>query len=169
MASIATFVHRFVGVRELADVPPAVWTRTEVPRLRPVANEDVYFWVKKIDNGGVIRAIDPAARKARSRSMATGFAAAILVIAGLVPTAYNITAGFTLEHLRAEQAVLKEEKAKLDSAEAQLVSMDRLSRLAQSLKMTEPQPQQVQTLAGNASSAEARVSMPGSSDGLALR
>ena len=79
-----------MGVRELADAPSAVWTRTESPRLRPLANEDVYLFVKRIDNGSVIRAMDPAARRARSNSMATGFVAAVLVIAGLVPTAYNI-------------------------------------------------------------------------------
>ena len=64
MASLATFVNRFVGVGELADAPPAVWTRTESPRLRPLANEDVYLFVKRIDNSTVVRAIDPAARTA---------------------------------------------------------------------------------------------------------
>ena len=61
MASLATFVNRFVGVRELAAAPPAVWTRTEAPRLRPIANEDVYLFVKRIDNSTVVRAADPVA------------------------------------------------------------------------------------------------------------
>ena len=100
MASLATFVNRFVGAGELADAPPAVWTRTDTPRLRPLANEDVYLFVKRIDNTAVVRAADPAARTARGRSMVTGFIAAMLVIAGLVPTAYNTTAGFTVQHLQ---------------------------------------------------------------------
>ena len=148
MATLATFVNRFVGVRELAEVPPAVWTRTESPRLRPIANEDVYLFVKRIDNTGVVRAADPAARIARSRSMITGFIAALVIIVGLVPAAYNTTAGFTLEHLRGEQQALRQQKAKLDAAEARLVSLDRLEQLAQKLKMSEPEPQQVQTLNG---------------------
>ncbi|HEY7303682.1 MAG TPA: hypothetical protein VH601_06200 [Bryobacteraceae bacterium] len=159
MATLATFVNRFVGVRELAEAPPAVWVRTEAPRLRAIANEDVYLFVKRIDNTGVVRAIDPAARRAHSRSMAIGFIAAMLVIAGLVPTAYNTTAGFALQHLREEQAQLRQQKAKLDATEAQLVSLDRLTQLAKSLKMSEPAPPQVQTLEGR-SKAEARNTLP---------
>jgi cell division protein FtsL len=166
MASLATFVNRFVGVRELADAPPAVWTRTDSPRLRPIANEDVYFFVKKIDNSGVVRAIDPAARVARSRSMATGFIAAMLVIAGLVPTAYNTMAGFTMQHLRQEQNQLREENAKLDLQEAKLLSLDRLQQLAKTLKMSEPQPTQVMTLEPKAKT-EARNRMPFSSNEVA--
>lgn len=163
MASLATFVNRFVGVRDLVDVPSAVWTRTDSPRLRPLANEDVYFFVKRIDNSSVIRAVDPAARRARGNSMATGFAAAMLVIAGLVPTAYNITAGFTLEHLRQERAQLEQQRAKLQTAEAQLLSPERLRQLAKSLKMAESEPQQTQTLNSTTaaeSGAEARNALP---------
>jgi cell division protein FtsL len=165
MASLATFVNRFVGVGELADAPPAIWTRTESPRLRPLANEDVYLFVKKIDNTAVVRAADPAARTARGRSMVTGFMAAMLVIAGLVPAAYNTTAGFTMQHLQAEQARLKQEKAKLDTAEAKLVSMDRLQQLAKTLKMSEPTPLQVETLEGR-SKAEARNRISPTSEAL---
>jgi hypothetical protein len=159
MASLATFVNRFVGVGELADAPPAVWTRTETPRLRPLANEDVYLFAKRIDNTAVVRAVDPAARTARTRSMVTGFVAAMLVITGLVPTAYNTTAGFTLQHLKTEQIRLKEQKAQLDAAEAKLVSMDRLALLAKMLKMSAPTPLQVETLEGK-SKTEAGNRMP---------
>src|SRR5581483_11185309 len=107
MASFATFVNRFVGVSELADAPPAVWTRTESPRLRPIANEDVYLFVKRIDNTTVEREADPIARRARGHSVLVGFAAAVLVIAGLVPIAYNTLAGFTLQNLQQEQQELK--------------------------------------------------------------
>ena len=168
MASIATFVNRFVGVRELVEAPPAVWTRTESPRLRPIANEDVYLFVKTIDNTAVVRAIDPASRRARSRTMATGFAAAMLVIAGLVPTAYNTMAGFTLQHLRSEQSKLQQEKAQLELQEAELSSLDRLTQLAKKLNMSEPQPQQVETLTGR-SNAEARNNLPFGAEEVAAR
>ena len=161
MASLATFVNRFVGVRELAEAPPAVWTRADDARLRPIANEDVYLFVKRIDNSSVIRAVDPAARRARSNSMATGFVAALLVIAGLVPTAYNITAGFTLQNLRQEKVQLEQQRAKLEATQANLVSPERLRQLAKSLKMSEPEPQQLETLqGGTTASAEARNSLP---------
>jgi hypothetical protein len=116
--------------------------------LRPLANEDVYLFVKRIDNGSVVRVADPAALRARSNTMATGFIAAMLVIAGLVPTAYNIMSGFTIQHMRADQARLIEERARLDASEAKLLSDDHLRALAKSLKMAEPLPQQVQTLDG---------------------
>ncbi len=159
MASLGTFVNRFVGVRDLAEAPSAVWTRTEAPRLRPLANEDVYLFVKAIDNGSVVRVVDPAARRERRNSMTIGFMAATLVIAGLVPTAYNIMSGFTLQHLRADQARLVEERAQLDAAEARLISPERMRGLARSLKMAEPEPQQVQTLEG-ARTAVASNSLP---------
>jgi hypothetical protein len=161
MASLATFVNRFVGVRELAEAPPAVWTRADDARLRPIANEDVYLFVKRIDNSSVIRAVDPAARRARSNSRATGFVAALLVIAGLAPTAYNITAGFTLQNLRQEKVQLEQQRAKLEATQANLVSPERLRQLAKSLKMSEPEPQQLETLqGGTTASAEARNSLP---------
>lgn len=161
MATLATFVNRFVGAGELAEVSSAVWTRTESPRLRPIANEDVYLFVKRIDNTAVVRVADPAAKVARRRSMVTGFVAAMLVIAGLVPTAYNTTAGFTVQQLRGEQTQLQRQMAELNTAEAKLVSMDRLQQLAKTLKMTQPEPQQVETLDGRAlAKTEARNTLP---------
>jgi cell division protein FtsL len=98
--------------------------------------------------------------------MATGFVAAVFIIAGLVPTAYNVTAGFTLQQLRQEQSQLERQRAILLTEEARLVNPDRLRQLAKTLKMTEPEPQQVQTLSGMSktdSPAEARVTLPFSS------
>jgi cell division protein FtsL len=170
MATLATFVNRFVGVRDLTavDAPPAVWTRTESPRLRPIANEDVYLFVKRIDNSAVVRAADPVARRARSRTVATGFIAAMLVIAGLVPAAYNTMAGFTLENLRQEQAKLKQQEAQLDLQQAKLVSYERLEKLAKSLKMVQPDPTQVQILEGR-NKTEARNVIPFGANEVAVR
>lgn len=160
MASFATFVNRFVGVSDLADAPPAVWTRTESPRLRPIANEDVYLFVKRIDNSTVVRAVDPAARRARGHTVVAGFIAAVLVIAGLVPVAYNTLAGFTIENLRQEQEKLKQERTAVEASEADLLSYSRLEKLAASLNMVDPAPQQVQFLDGKSKSTEARNNLP---------
>lgn len=157
MATLGTFVNRFVGVREFVDAPSAVWTRTESPRLRPLANEDVYLFVKRIDNGSVVRVVDPAARRARSNTMLTGFIAAMLVIAGLVPTAYNIMSGFTLQHLSGDQARLQEDFDRLNASEAVLLSPEHLRTLAKQLHMAEPLPQQVQTLEGASHSDKTAV------------
>lgn len=168
MATLATFVNRFVGVRELADAPPAVWTRTEAPHLRPIANEDVYLFVKRIDNTEVVRAADPVALRARSRTVATGFVAAMLVIAGLVPSAYNTMAGFTIQNLKQEQAKLRQEQAKLDVAEAELLNVKRLDKLADKFQMTVPAPTQ-ELMVNGKSNAEARANLPLTSDGAVAR
>ena len=168
MATLASFVNRFVGVRALTDVPPAAWTREETPRLRPIANEEVYLFVKRIDNSTVVRAADPVARRARSRTVATGFVAALLVIAGLLPAAYNTMAGFTLQDLRQEQAKLKQQEAQLDLEQAKLLSPDRLEKLAKSLKMVEPDPTQVHILEGR-NKTEARNLVPLGTKGVSVR
>src|SRR4051794_34308700 len=161
MASLATIVNRFTGVRPAEAVAPASWAQTDSPRLRPIANEDVYLFVKRIDNSGVVRAADPVARQVRTRSVATGFVAAMIVIAGLVPAAYNTMAGFSLQQLRQEQASLKQQQATLDLQEAELLSPAHLEQLAKTLRMVEPLPQAVQYLEGKAKNADARNVLPG--------
>jgi hypothetical protein len=165
MATLASFVNRFVGISELAEVRPAVWTQADSCRLRPIASEDVFLFVKRIDNGAVVRAADPLARRARSRSVATGFVAAVLVIAGLLPSAYNTMAGFTVQNLEQEQNKLKQERTALDLDEAKLLNPARLAQLAKSLKMMEPVPQQVQYLEGTAKNdATNRLPLRGGSE-----
>lgn len=151
MASIANIFNRFVGLGELAETArPAIWTRAGSSRLRPIANEDVYLFVKRIDNSAVVRAVDPAERRTRSRTVVTGFAAAMLVIAGLAPSAYNIMAGFTLQNLEKENAKLHQNVVALEVQEAELLSPARLEKLAKSLQLSEPVASQVQYLDGQA-------------------
>ena len=159
MASLATILNRFVGVREFADAPPAVWSRTEPQRLRAIPNEDVYLFVKRINNEAVQKAVDPAARTARTRTVVTGFLAVALVIAGLLPYSYNVMAGFAVQNLKQEQEKLRQEDAKLDLEEANLLSYDHLEELANKLRLVNPQPQQVQFVEGR-SKVEARNSLP---------
>ncbi len=168
MASIATFVNRFVGVGELAETKLETWARAESPRLRPIANEDVYLFVKRIDNSAIVRAADPVARRARTGSVVTGFAAAMLVIAGLAPTAYNTMAGFALQNLQQESERLQKEKTTLDRQQAELLSTTRLERLATSLQMTAPGPQDIRYVEGKATS-EARNAMPDANSAASAR
>jgi hypothetical protein len=84
----------------------------------------------------------------------------VLVIAGLVPVAYNTLAGFTLQNLRQEQHKLKQDRAVLEASEANLLSYDRLEKLAISLQMVNPTPQQVEFLEGKSKSAEAHNDLP---------
>jgi len=167
MASLATIVRGFVGVREDIDLMNvAVRPRTESWRLRPLANEDVYLYVKRIDNTAVVRAVDPVARRASFRAVATGFAVAMFVIAGLFPAAYNTMEGYHIQRLQQEQQQLKQERASIDFQQAKLLSQDNLNRLASRLKMVDPAPQQVQFLEGNMKH-EARNVLPFVSEAIA--
>jgi cell division protein FtsL len=112
----------------------------------------------------VVRAADPAARRVRSRSVATAFVAAMLVIAGLVPAAYNTMAGFTLETLRSQQAKLKQEQSTLDLQEAELLSPTHLEQIAKTLKMVDPSPDAIQYLDGKSKTADAQNRMPVAGD-----
>jgi hypothetical protein len=166
MASLATIVRGFVGVREDALMNIAVRPRTESCRLRPLANEDVYLFVKRIDNAAVVRAADPAARRNSLGVVATGFAMCAFVIAGLFPAAYNTMEGYHVQQLRQEQTQLKQERASLEFQQAKLLSQESLNRLASRLKMVDPSPQQVQFLEGN-TRHEARNVMPLASETIA--
>jgi hypothetical protein len=167
MASLATIVRGFVGVREeLELMNVAVRPRTESCRLRPLANEDVYLFVKRIDNSAVVRAADPAARRTSIGAVATGIAMAAFVIAGLFPAAYNTMEGYHIQQLRQEQQRLKQERASFDVQQAKLLSPENLDRLAARLKMTDPAPQQVQFLEGNVKH-EARNVLPFASETIA--
>lgn len=167
MASLATIVRGFVGVREeLELMNVAVRPRTESCRLRPLANEDVYLFVKRIDNSAVVRAADLAARRTSIGAVATGIAMAIFVIAGLFPAAYNTMEGYHIQQLRQEQQRLKQERASFDVQQAKLLSPESLDRMAAKLKMTDPTPQQVQFLEGNVKH-EARNVLPFASETIA--
>lgn len=158
MASLATIVRGFVGVREEELLHVAHRPRTEA-RLRPLANEDVYLYVKRIDNAAVIRAVDPAARRASFRAVTAGFAIAMLIIGGLCPAAYNTMEGYHIQQLRQQQVQLKDQRAALTSTRAQMLSPENLNRLAVRLKMVDPAPQQIQFLDGG-TSREARNHLP---------
>lgn len=167
MASLATIVRGFVGVREeLELMNVAVRPRTESCRLRPLANEDVYLYVKRIDNTAVVRASDPAARRTSLGVVATGIAMAMFVIAGLFPAAYNTMEGYHIQQLQQEQQQLKQERASINFQRAKLLSPDNLNRIAAKLKMVDPAPQQVQFLEGGIKH-EARNMLPFASEAIA--
>jgi hypothetical protein len=167
MASLATIVRGFVGVREeLELMNVAVRPRTEPCRLRPLANEDVYLYVKRIDNAAVVRAADPAARRTSLGVVATGIAMAMFVIAGLFPAAYNTMEGYRIQRLQQEQQQLKQEQATINFQQAKLLSPENLNKMAAKLKMVDPAPQQVQFLESNIKH-EARNVLPFMSEAIA--
>jgi hypothetical protein len=105
--------------------------------------EDVYFRPKKMDNSKLIREADPRAGGACWKVI--GVASLTLLFLGVVlaPSVANTVAGYKLESLRAEAQKLADERRGLELQEAQLLSPDRLDRLAQGRHLVTPSASQV--------------------------
>jgi hypothetical protein len=118
-------------------------------RLRPFANEEILFFVKRIDNSRVVRAADPAARSRCWKLIGSVVGASVLLIGVLLPEAYGLMAGFSIQSLRREGQRLDADQASLELREAQLLSPARIQELARQQQFVEPQPARVQYLEGS--------------------
>jgi hypothetical protein len=123
-------------------------------RIRPFANEDIYFFVKHIDNTAVIRAVDPAADRASWKMCGVAAAAAVFLIAVLVPKAYSVLDGYKIQALRQEQSRLLGERAALDIEEAGLMSPERMAALAKQQQFIDPAASSIVYLPGGQKDAE---------------
>jgi hypothetical protein len=117
-------------------------------RVRPFANEDILFYVKRIDNTGVVRASDPAARGICWKLIGSMVGAAVLLIGVLLPSAYGRMAGYQIESLRQESQRIAAEQASLELKEAELLSPARMEELAREQQFVDPAPQKVVYLDG---------------------
>ena len=123
--------------------------RTDVnAAVRPFANEDIFFHVKRIDNSRVVRAADPQARQVCWKMIGSMVAAAVLLIAVLLPGAYSLLAGFQIQALRQETSRLVNEQASLELKEAELLSPARMQELARDQQFVDPPSMKVVYLDG---------------------
>ncbi len=125
--------------------------------LRALPQADVFFYCKKINNSRLVREPDPKARGACWSAI--GVACVILAgFAGvLAPTVANTFAGYKLEALRLETRKLTDERRLLELQEAELLSPDRLERLAKSQNLVTPSSAQVVHLDSREDGAVAMV------------
>jgi hypothetical protein len=147
MASIATVYNRvFQKSAEFGEetarlrIVPGVDQST---RVRAFANEDIYFWVKRIENGRVVRRADPAASGMCWKLIGTAGAAAVLLIAVLLPSAYGLLAGYQIQNLQDESLRLTNQLSSLELDEAKLLSPARLEELARMQQFIDPAPQKL--------------------------
>jgi len=142
MASIATVYNRmFQRSIELGEDQARVRTVGEDTRVRAFPNEDIYFWVKRIENNRVVRRADPAASGMCWKLIGSAGAAAVLLIAVLLPSAYGLLAGYQIQSLRDESRKLTNELSSLELEEAKLLSPARLEELARIQQFIDPAPQ----------------------------
>lgn len=106
--------------------------------LRSFANEDIFFYVKRIDNSGVVRVADPASRGIAWKMIGTVGAAALLIVGILLPGAYGLMAGYEIQSLREQGARLEAEQAALDVEQAKVMTPARMQELVQEQQFTDP-------------------------------
>ena len=111
--------------------------------LRALPQEDIFFFCKKIDNSRLVREADPKATRAGWNMI--GAAGAAVVALGVVMAAQvtGTMEGYKLEALRTEEQRLLDERRSLDLLEAQLLSPERLERLAKGQNLVTPAANQV--------------------------
>lgn len=111
--------------------------------LRPIPNEEIYFYRKPIDNTGVVRQSDPQSRVRCWRWVATTAAGTMLLAALLWPSLYAMVAGYQIEELKVRQQRLIAERSELELQEARLLSPERLEEMAREQAFIDPTPAQV--------------------------
>ncbi|HUB81217.1 MAG TPA: hypothetical protein VMB03_20585 [Bryobacteraceae bacterium] len=126
-------------------------------QLRALPFEDVYFRPKKMDNSKLVRSADPRAGGACWSVI--GAACLMLAFGGgvLAPHVANTVAGYKLESLRAESQKLADERRTLELQEAELLSPERLDRLAQGQHLVTPSASQIVHLDNQGESKVAMV------------
>jgi hypothetical protein len=123
--------------------------------LRAIANEDVYLFVKHIDNTRVVREADPEARGTCWKLAGSVVAAVVLLIGVLLPSAYGLLAGYQIQSLKREGDRMATEQASLELKEAALVSPARMEQLAQQQEFVDPPAQKVVYLENTSGAAVA--------------
>jgi hypothetical protein len=118
-------------------------------RLRMFPNEDVYFFIKRIDNSLVIRESDPKTRRTCWSVIGSSCAVAVFLTGLLLPSLQGLLAGYRIESLRQDKHRLELERATLEFQETKLLTTEHLNELAEKQKFVDPStPQQLFYLEG---------------------
>jgi hypothetical protein len=136
-------------MREATARPASARAERDPFELRALPHEDVFFFCKKIDNSRLVRDADPKARGACWSAIGAACLAVALLTGVLAPSVASTLAGYKLESLRAEERRLIDERRTLELQEAELLSPERLEKLARNQNLVTPQSGQVVHLDGN--------------------
>ena len=142
MATLATALDKLFESQINRAGSAAHHAEADAP-VRPFANEDIFFHVKRIDNSRVVRAADPQARQACWKMVGSVVTAAVLLIVVLLPGAYSLLAGYQIQTLRQEAHRLVNEQASLELQEAELLSPARMEEMARDQQFVDPPPETV--------------------------
>lgn len=153
MATLATILDRFLAAKTVEQAAPRTRVfEQEDPFVVPeFPNEDVFFYIKPIDNSRVLREADPAARRACWKLIGSSLTIAALVIGLCLPGLYSLLAGYRMEALRQEHGRLMLDRATLEYQESKLLDPARLEELAKLQQFVDPAPTKVVYLDGGKS------------------
>jgi len=126
-------------------------------KLRALPNDDVYFYVKRIDNSRVVRQADPQVKGQCWSAIGATCVLAVLASSVMAPKLGSVLAGYKIQQLRQEQVTLQEEKRSLEVDEAMLMNPARLHELAGVQKLNRPGAGQVVHLQPKSDNAFAAV------------
>ena len=142
MATLANIFNHFIGAGTVTESTARTATRETIDafKLRAVPNEDVFFFIKKIDNANVLKQTDRRARAGDWRNAALLGVGTTALIVALLPSAYGLLAGYQISNLSQEHGRLMNERARLELEEAKLVSTARLQELARVQEFVDPAP-----------------------------
>jgi hypothetical protein len=124
--------------------------------LRSLPLEDVFLHCKRIDNSRLERTPDLRARGACWSTIGAACVLVALLGTVLVPSVAGTLAGYRLQTLKAEERRLLDEMRVLEAKEAELVSTERLERLAADFELGPPGPGQEIHLRGKGAVAMAK-------------
>ena len=117
--------------------------RTEAARfhLRPMPNEDIHVFVKKIDNTRVVREHDPKANASAWRTISMTGIFALVVVGVSVPITNSYLAGYTVTEIEKQNKQLHSQLVRLSVREAELTTVQALARAAKNQKYLDPAPE----------------------------
>ncbi len=123
-------------------------SRTQAGRyhLRPMPNEDIHVFVKKIDNTRVVREQDPKANASAWKTISVATMFALLVVGLIVPIANSYLAGYTVAEIEKQNNQLAAQVARYSVRESELTSLEALARAAKNQKFIDPTPESMVVL-----------------------
>lgn len=109
--------------------------------LRPMPNEDIHVFVKKIDNTRVVREQDPQANASAWKTISMACLAALIVVGMIVPIANSYLAGYAVTEMEKQNSQMKAQLARLSVRESELTSVEALARAAKNQTFLDPSPE----------------------------
>jgi hypothetical protein len=138
MATLAAVFDRFTLSRRAAQAPARGRDTADLFLVRPVANENLYYFVKKIDNSGLVRAEDPRASRACWKAIGTSVVSTLALLCFMLPGVLGLLSGYQLQALRADRQKLETAIAAAQLEESRLLSPEQLDKVARARDYAAP-------------------------------